>query len=545
MEADKALTGYRSGLPLKLFITTASHVPVSVNVSAPMAKTLYPGHQFTVQRGIIKQILIPRTLRLQGTERAQKAIYVLSSQEIVIFGINQADMSTDGFLGIPSDVLGTKYFVPTFSSNAQNFFQSSILIVGTRDGTMLNIRLPSNNNITLHLEGKHYKRNDWINITINKFETLQLLCHTDLSGTFVSSSNKISVFGGSTVTSIGTGWSRDHIEEQIPPVNVWGKSFAINPFPDTNPNILRLLASEDNTTVAITNKQTVHLMNGKFHETHVKSFSYVSSNKPILSVHYVPSGTCNKDHPKPGCHKGDPAMTLIPPIEQNNIFYSFLTPVSSHNLSFNNIFMFFIEDSYENGLLLDNKGPKQNVIKGVVHSHNLTAGYIQIPPGSHTIEHSSRVVPFGGILYGGIQAESYAFPVGQRFATINEKDCRPLAMDIGDGVDNDCDGRVDEEICNDLKDNDGDGRKDEDCFKALNMQMSKDSQRPAWLTYTEYGIIGVVSVVIIGAIGACCNKCLCLLAKRDDDEDEEANRRKRNKKAKQAFEAPAIRLMYM
>ncbi|XP_062622357.1 uncharacterized protein LOC134283859 [Saccostrea cucullata] len=600
MEADEAWVGNVSERPLKLFITTASEVPVNVNVSAPMAKTLYHGNRFTVKKGTIKQISIPKSLRVKGTKLAKKAIHIVSSDEIVVFGINQATYSTDGFLGIPVDVLGTKYFVPSFYSTAQKFYQSAVLVVGTQDNTKLNIKLPMKHKINIHLAGKSYNQGDWINITINKFDTLQLLCHADLTGTLVLSSEKVSVFGGSTVTSIGIGFSRDHIEEQIPPVNVWGKRFAVNPFPDTEPNILRFLASEDNTTVVIDNKN-IHIMAGNFHETHVNRFVFISSNKPILSVQYVPSGTCIDFFPLPGCHKGDPAMALIPPIEQSNILYSFLTPVSSKNLNFNNIFMFVIEDSHENGLLLDNKHIRRRDFHSIVHRHNLTAGYLQIPPGSHTIQHSSKTLPFGGILYGGIQYESYAFPVGQRFATINKKECRPTIMDIGDGVDNDCDGQVDEEICDDSKDNDKDGRMDEDCLIKLSIStplatdsksntatkilylkatatttwkrtltslpttkatliptpttlsptrkedthISEDPRHPVWLSYTEYGIIGGVTLVAFGAISLCCKKCLGLLAKRDDDDEEEEKqeeyRRKMYKKARQAFGAPAIR----
>ncbi|XP_062622356.1 uncharacterized protein LOC134283858 [Saccostrea cucullata] len=450
MEADEAWYGDISDIPLKLFITTASEVPVSVNVSAPMSKTLYHGDRFTVKRGTIKQISIPKSLRVEGTWRAKKAIHIVSSDEIVVFGINQARLSTDGFLGMPLDVLGTKYFVPSFYSTAQNFYQSAILIAGTQDNTKLNIKLPMEHNINIHLEGKSYNQGDWINMTVNKYDTLQLLCHADLTGTVVLSSEKVSVFGGSTITSVGVGTSRDHIEEQIPPVNVWGKSFAINPFPDTNPNVIRFLASEDDTFVNIDGKPSVHMSAGNFHELEMDSFSLITSNKPVLSVQYVPSGTC-KDYVVPGCHKGDPAMTLIPPIEQSNTFYSFLTPLSSKNSNYKNIFMFFIEDSYESGILLDNKHIKRRAFHNVVHRHNLSVGYIDILPGGHTIEHSSKNVPFGGILYGGIQYESYAFPVGQRFATINKKECRPTVMTIGDGIDNDCDGQVDEEICNDLQ----------------------------------------------------------------------------------------------
>jgi hypothetical protein len=412
MEADEYKKGKHSEQPLKLFITTASPTPVDVSVSAPMAVNLYDGYNFTVTKGIVRQISIPKSLRSLGTERSKKAIRIVSAYEIVVFGLNQALRSTDGFLGIPLDILGTSYFVPSYLSRKEDFFQSAILIVGTLNMSKLYIKLPSSSGIDIRLEGKRYRSGDWINTTISKYETLQLCCRADLTGTFVLASHKVSVFGGSTVTSIGSGGSRDHIEEQIPPLNVWGKRFAISKFPDTNPNIIRILASEDNTAIRIDNIQYAHLRGGEFYETHVDNVFFVSSNKPILSVQYVPSGG-----------NADPAMTVIPPVEQRNVFYSFLTPKSSENQNFKNIFIFVIEEAAVHNMLLDNRTIGMSKIGNIVNRNNLTTGYIEIPPGSHTIEHASKIVPFGGILYGGIQYESYAFPVGQRFAAIIYEVC--------------------------------------------------------------------------------------------------------------------------
>lgn len=82
----------------------------------------------------------------------------------------------------------------------------------------------------------------------------------------------------------------DHIEEQIPPLNVWGKHFAVSPIPDTNPNLLRILASANGTTVSV-NSMTHNLESGEFYDTLVQTAFLVSSNKPILTIQYVPSGS--------------------------------------------------------------------------------------------------------------------------------------------------------------------------------------------------------------------------------------------------------------
>ena len=420
IEASRASKGDPSNIPLKLFIPTPFQASVSVSISAPLAGNLYSGDTITVTNGVIKQVTLPKSLRLQGTERSNKAVQIVSSEEIVVFGINQADKSTDGFLGIPVDVLGMQHFVPSFFSNVLDFYKSAIVIAGTHDGTELSIRIKSTNGGSVDFEGKHYRNGNWLNTTIDKFGTIQLLCRGDLTGTFVQSSQRVSVFGGSTVTNIGSGTSRDHIEEQIPPLNVWGKRFAIFPVPDTNPNLIRVLASEDNTVVSMNNKVKQTLQPGEFYETHANAFTVCTANKPILTVQYIPSGTCHRGDVIPGCHNGDPAMTLVPPIEQSNVLYTFLTPLSSQDVDFENFFMFMLQGSDYRGLTLDRKRVPNQDFFGVVHMNNVTSGYIKIPPGSHTIGHASGPVPFGGILYGGILYESYAFPVGQRFTPINQ-----------------------------------------------------------------------------------------------------------------------------
>uniref|UniRef100_A0A8B8D3U4 IgGFc-binding protein-like n=1 Tax=Crassostrea virginica TaxID=6565 RepID=A0A8B8D3U4_CRAVI len=463
MEASNAPRGVPSDIPLKLFITTPSQASVSVSISAPLAGNLYSGDTITVTKGVIKQVTLPNYLRLQGTERSNKAVHIVSSEEIVVFGINEAFVSTDGFLGIPVDVLGMQYFVPSFFSDNEpfiTFFKSAIVITGTQDGTELSIRIITTNNGRVDFDNKIYGNGNWLNTTIDRFESIQLLCRGDLTGTFVQSSQKVSVFGGSTLTNIGSGSSRDHIEEQIPPLNVWGKRFGIYSVPGTNPNLIRVLASEDNTVVSVNNHQVNQtLQHGEFYETHVNAFSFINASKPVLTVQYIPSPTSDDQ-------VGDPAMTLVPPIEQSNVLYTFLTPMSSQNRDFENTFMFMLQGSDYRGLTLDGNHLPDKDFCSVAQRNNVTSGYIRIPSGSHTIEYSSGLVPFVGILYGGAHIESYAFPVGQRFTPINQ-DCTPSQMTVGDGLDNDCDGRADEEVCHDFVDNDGDGKNDEDCITEL------------------------------------------------------------------------------
>ncbi|XP_062604092.1 uncharacterized protein LOC134265885, partial [Saccostrea cucullata] len=431
--------GRVSKKPVDLFITTSSVTPVDVEISTP--KDGNNVKKITVTQDKVEHVQLPKELRLLGNMRCNKGVLIKGNKEIIVFGLNVADVSTDGFMALPVDVLGTKYFVPAYRNNAhfRNSSKTAILVVGVQDNTNLSIKLSEGGNVEVEVDGKKYYDGDWINTTINRFETLQIVTSGDLTGTFIHTSSPVSVFGGSTVTNIGSGRTRDHVEEHIPPVNVWGKTFFINPIPNTDDNIFRFLSSQDDTELMVNNNKHVLQKSGQFLETRLHGFSVVTSNKPILSVLYVPS-------PANYGSSGDPAMALIPPREQFNSFYSFATPVSSRNANFSTVFVFVIETKDKNGIVLDGKPVSMSQIKQLEHQDNFSFGYLEIPPGSHTLKHSSVIAKFSGILYGGARYESYCFPVGQRFAPINEI-CRQKPVTIGDGLDNDCDGDIDEEIC--------------------------------------------------------------------------------------------------
>ena len=167
MEASKAKMDSPSDIPLKLFITTPSQASVRVSIVAPLAKNLYSGENITITKDVIKQVILPKSLRLHGTERSNKSVQIVSSEEIVVFGINQANASTDGFLGIPVDVLGMQYFVPSFFSNKQPYFKSAVVITGTKNRTELRIRIKSTNGGSVDFDGKKYGKGNWLNTTID------------------------------------------------------------------------------------------------------------------------------------------------------------------------------------------------------------------------------------------------------------------------------------------------------------------------------------------------------------------------------------------
>lgn len=87
---------------------------------------------------------------------------------------------------------------------------------------------------------------------------------------------------------------------------------------------------------------------------------------------------------------------------------------------------------------------------GTTHS----AARIKVSFGVHRVIHDSPIVPFAVFSYGYARADSYGYPGGLRLADLT-LECVP--GNPGDGLDNDCDRRIDEELKNYI-DDDGDGK---------------------------------------------------------------------------------------
>ena len=68
--------------------------------------------------------------------QSNKGVWVQATQEVSVYSVNKEPKSTDAYISLPVDVLGTEYYAVTYTKDAE------LLVVATQDSTQVSIRWP-------------------------------------------------------------------------------------------------------------------------------------------------------------------------------------------------------------------------------------------------------------------------------------------------------------------------------------------------------------------------------------------------------------------
>ncbi|CAH1256703.1 FCGBP [Branchiostoma lanceolatum] len=428
-----------------LFITTQSLTGATVTITLPST-----GFTTTVTEVDVDRVAV----ELRGSVKSYKAIHVTSDVEIIIYGVFAEWASSDAYLALPTDVLGTEYFVPSATTNPG--YPSEFAVVGVHDGTTVTIT-PTQ---SVTFEGNTYAAGDTFLVELERFGTLQVQSAQDLTGSKITANKPVTVLSGSMFAVVGNGQSGsgDYLVEMIPPVDTWGKEFVTAPLTiRTAGDLFRVVAARDNTQITVTNRNPRTLNAGEFWEFEAGSNEYlhVTSSEPVLLVQYSKTAAADGK-------TADPFLAVIPPVAQFEADYTFSTIdlINDNNAATTHHVNLVIKSADKAGLLFDGQPLPSNTDWHAVPGTTYEATDLTFSAGTHTASHASPIATFGLFSYGYTAYEAYGYPGGLRLGQISAP-CSVTPMWQNDRVDNDCDGRVDEELLNGV-DDDGDGLIDED-----------------------------------------------------------------------------------
>jgi IgGFc binding protein/Secretion system C-terminal sorting domain len=441
--------GYESFSPpetenvMDLYIT--SHVPAHGEVDVP-ALNFY--QTFTTTPGQITTIVLPNgnnftpTVVLPESQDEQviqgMAVHVSSDSEVAVFGMNHKMYSSDAFMALPVNVLGTEYRTMNYNTSFPNQDNTpgEFVIVAVDDSTNVTITLRD-------VSSQGTPANKPQQIRMNKGDAYLVEGSTtsgsnDLTGSLIESDYPIAVLSGhkrtaipDTAVNIDRSPSRDILVEQLPPVSAWGDSALVVPYATSAlPDLVRVVCAEDSTQITVNGTAVAKTFNaGDFYEiTHLQGVTSIQASKPIEVGQYMHTSWGGLGDPQFPAY-GDPAYSLVFPVEQFQSSYTIISVVNPDAFSGN--FVNIVADASSIGTMTIDGAPiNTNEFKPIPNTRFDYAQH-QLVQGTHNLSCSS---PFGVTIYALGPVDSYSNPGGTLLKTITPLETVGLIIDFGDRV---------------------------------------------------------------------------------------------------------------
>lgn len=426
-----------SGLPLGGI--SANQAPHAVVISNPNDRAVtvsFQSFEVGVSIAIDDPVVPPMSSRaftmprmnMEETGVFQRGVFVRSTLPVTAHQFNplnnESVYSNDASLLLPVSSLGTKYYAMSWPTQVLMNLPGSpfgeiesqhafITIVAASPG-FTNVVVNSKAVIAGSEEigqfppgvGRNFELafGDVLNLRANSG---QLQGENDLTGTLIASDKPVAVFAGHEQAVIGYDSSRDsccadHVEQQLFPVDSWGKRYvaAFSPGRTQTKDHWRILAGEDNVTVTTNPPQpganNVMLNAGEF----VSFFS--DQNFEVNGTGKISVGQFLASQEQTEEVTGDPAFLLAVPLERMREDYVVLTPEN-----YTRDFLTIIRPAGE-AITLDGSGVDSGIFVAV-GSGEFEVGTVEVSAGVHSLE---AAVPFAVNAYGYDQAVSYGYPGG-------------------------------------------------------------------------------------------------------------------------------------
>jgi hypothetical protein len=383
----------------ELYITAAVTSEVTVNIVSPAFNTTV-----TVAAGSLTTINLPNAVDISSNGVIEnKGIHITSDNPVTVYGMNSQQASTDAYLALPVNALGTNYYVMGYTRDHSFTLWSQMTIVATQDNTHVTI-IPT-------ATGGGFAAGVPGQVTLNTGQVFQLRSNafgSDYTGSSVIADKPVSVFGGNDCTNIsGNLRACDHLVQQMIPIEGWGQSFLTVPLATRLAgDVFRIMAQQNGTSVNINGSLVATLDAGQFYETILGSTTYnhITASNPILVGQYSRSSDADGV-------TSDPFFTLLPSAEQfiNNYI------VSAGTANIPNNFLNITSPNANTGSVLVNGVVVSPMLWTPITGTNFSGAQVPVTNGIHNV---SSILPVGLMVYGFGSFDSYGYLGGQAFGAV-------------------------------------------------------------------------------------------------------------------------------
>ena len=330
---------YQAGHYTEITITSSYSCKYTIYIgksTTPM-KLPAPLNGTVVPNTPVKVLIDWNLVEATGSESVQqKAIHLVTDQPVNVYALNWSPNSSEVALIYPTPSLGKEYYTMCYTphingngTNSGSGRNSEFLVVASEDNTLVNIT-PS------VVTDQNKAAKTLFTVTLNKGEVYQVQSANlptpkypgqgDLTGSYITSSKPVAVFSGSLSTTVPGGstvsaW--DHLYEQMPPIQAWGRTFIAVPLKTRHEDTYRILASQDNTTVQIGSRTPVVIDQGQYYEFSITYTdpSLIKSDKPVLLAQFSNSNSVDSYFTG---GDGDPFLVIVSPVNQTRESVAFV-----------------------------------------------------------------------------------------------------------------------------------------------------------------------------------------------------------------------------
>lgn len=383
----------------------------------------------------------------QNETSAPQHFRVQADDDVTVYALNQAPLTSEAFLVLPTDALAEDYVVMSYDTDVGSNTNGNVnsattpsqfAIVATDDSTDVTVRpsVPTIKNATAAAVTVRLNRGESYLVQADPRKNIR----GDLTGSIIRGSKPVAVFAGQTRATVpielrASLQSRDCLIEQMNPVQTWGKSAFVTPFAQPSDDqqigydVFRVVAAFDSTEVFVNEQRRAMLMEGEFYQDKLLGAYEITTTRPTLTAQLKKTSGIPNSFPTPSdtSRYGDPLMMLVPPAEQFMDSYRF---VSIQSYTYDQVgARFVVADSvYKEqwlnvvipdegiaSLQLDGKSVPANLFRPIASS-GFSYANIQMRDGVHNISSDTL---FGIYVYGYGGAVSYGYIGGMAFRPLD------------------------------------------------------------------------------------------------------------------------------
>ncbi|XP_041082394.1 IgGFc-binding protein [Polyodon spathula] len=342
-------------------------------------------------------IQLPTNIELCDSVKSSNTVLITATKEITVVSLNYKYLTADTAVIYPVDEWGTEYYIFTPLVSPMGTFKE-MSITNYKERNTVDVYLKG----AVEFENRVYPPGSKLTISLEPYESVQLLSIHDLSGSRVVSRLPVAVSSGHTCTWKNT--KCNHVYEQLIPVTKWGNNFIVPPLSfQTKYDTVYLSASQP-TEIQVQAglaSRSVSLGEGQVFEFQVKNPDplYITASKGIQVLFLANGGVL------PDGTMFDPFLMTILDTDHFCTSYSL-----EGQAEFKNIAIIVARSDALSGLKFDNSNLPSNVQWRAITKTEFSWTEVAYTGGAgrHTIVHPKS--PFAVYSIGTAQMNGYGAP---------------------------------------------------------------------------------------------------------------------------------------